>query len=152
MVIAPASGFLLLFNHGKRHSYLGFSFMSSGHVFYCLFWGFQRLNTHTVPCSFVETVEKRFCYLSVRTLRSKNIHCSLFSSLLLSKYMLVLPLPGILIWKYIKEIYLVAVYTLNTRSTPNFFVYNREKRNIYSSWCPFAFKTSYERFLLVWNF
>ena len=78
LVIALAAIFLLHFNLQKRNSHFGFSFMSTVDLFYCLFRGFQTLNTHTVPCSFVERVQKRYCYLSVSTLTSKNMSGTLF--------------------------------------------------------------------------
>ena len=90
LVIALAAIFLLHFNLQKRNSHFGFSFMSTVDLFYCLFRGFQTLNTHTVPCSFVERVQKRYCYLSVSTLKSKAVHerylvcCSLLSKYVVS--------------------------------------------------------------------
>ena len=77
----------------------------------------------------VDRVEKRNCYLLVSTLTSKNISGILFV-VSLSLNMFFLPFSGTLTWTYINHTYLLVVYTLNTTSTPYFFVYNRWKRKI----------------------
>ena len=58
------------------------------------------------------------------------------------------PISDFLTWKSINDTYIVAVYTLNTPSTPYFFFYNCEKRNFYLSSSPLAFKTSIVLFLI----
>ena len=75
------------------------------------------LNTYTVPCYFIYSVHKRYCYLCVSTLASKHISGSLFV-FCLSLNMFFLPFSGILTCTYINHTYPAAVYTLNTRSTP----------------------------------
>ena len=82
------------------------------------------LNAYTVPFLFVERIQRRNCYLRVTTLTFKNISRTLLV-VFLSLNMLFLPFSGILTWKCINNSYPVAVDTLNTPSTPYFFVYNR---------------------------
>ena len=74
------------------------------------------LNTYTVPCFFIDAVEKFNCYLSVSILASKNISGILFV-VCFSPSMFFLPFPCILTQKCINHTYLVAIYTLNTTST-----------------------------------
>ena len=66
---------------------------------------------------FVYSVQKCHCYISISTLTSKNISGTLFV-VCLFRNMFFLPFSGILTCKYINHTYPVAVYTLNTRSTP----------------------------------
>ena len=77
------------------------------------------LNTYTVPCFFIDVVEKFNCYLSVSILASKNISGILFV-VCFSPSMFFLPFRCILSQKCINHTYLVAIYTLNTTSTPYF--------------------------------
>ena len=108
---------LLHFNLKKRHPYLASSFFTTVDFIYCFFKDFLEPNTYTVPCLLIYSVHKRHCYLCVSTLTSKHISGSLFV-FCLSLNMFFLPFSGILTCKYINHTYPVAVYTLNTRSTP----------------------------------
>ena len=141
---------MLHWNFKKHHTYLDFIFLTIGYVFYCLFWGLERLNTYTVLCFPFERAQERSCYLSISTLASKNISSTLFV-LSLSLNMFFVPFPGILTSRCISDTYLVAVYTLNSWGTPYFFVYNCGKCNTYVSCCPFAFKTSILPFFSLRN-
>ena len=82
---------------------------------------------NTVPCFFVDKVEKCNSYVSVRTLTTKNITstfivvCFSLNMLFLSEYGIVTSLTR----KFMNHTYLVEVYTLNTQRTPYFFLYNR---------------------------
>ena len=74
------------------------------------------LTTYTVPCFFVDKVEKCNSYVSVRTLTTKNI-TSTFIVVFFSPNMLFLSEYGIvtsLTRKFMNHTYLVQVYTLNT--------------------------------------
>ena len=88
---------------------------------------------------FVDRVQKRICYLSLITLKPKTISVNLFV-VSLSRNMFSVPFCGILTWKCKNDSYFVAVFILNTRSTPYFFVYNDGKCIIYLSCCTLGFK------------
>ena len=107
----------LHFKLEKHHSYLAFGFITTDDFIYYLFQSFLVLIKYTVPCLFIYSVQKRHCYLSVSTLASRNISNTLFV-VSFSLNTSFLPFSGILTFKYIKHTYPVAVYTLNTRSTP----------------------------------
>ena len=85
---------LLYFNLEKHHLQFAFSSSTTFDLFYCLFLGFQTLNTYSSLCLFVDRVQKRNTQLSVKALTCKNISCTLFVvSLFLNK--LFLPFSGI---------------------------------------------------------
>ena len=64
LVIASPTPVLLHFNLKKYHSYFAFSFLTTIHVFYCLFWDFQTLNRNTIPSLFLDTVKLKVKLLS----------------------------------------------------------------------------------------
>ena len=70
--------------------------------FHCLFWGFPKLNTYTVPCLFVDRVQKCNSCLSVRTLTCNNSSGTLFF-VCFSVNMFFLPFSTILTWKSINH-------------------------------------------------
>ena len=71
---------------------------------------------YTVPCLFVDRVQKRNCYLTVSTLRFRKISGTLFV-FCFSLNMIYLPFCRAWTWKCINHACLVAVYTLNTPRT-----------------------------------
>ena len=73
-----AARVVLHFNLEKHHSYFHFSFLTTVHLFYCLFSGLETPNKDTAPWSFVERVQKRNCYFPVRNLTFKIISSALF--------------------------------------------------------------------------
>ena len=100
-------------------------------------------NTYTLPCLFFGRVQKCNSYLCIKTLTYKNIS-GILLVVSLSLNMFYLSFSRALTWKYINYICLVSLYTLNTQSTPCFFVYNYEKPNSDLSCYLLAFKTSIE--------
>ena len=68
------------------------------------------LNIYTVPCLLVDRVQKRNCYLSIRTLTSKNISGNLIL-VCFPLNMFFLPFSAILTRKCINYTYFAAVYT-----------------------------------------
>ena len=123
--LAFKTSIVLFYFYLKKHiSYLAFNILTTVHFLYCLFWSFLRVNTYTAPWLFVDRVKKRNCYVSKSTLRTKNMSDNLCGvSFCLNLFFL--PFSRILSWKCINDSYLVAVYTLNTPTTPYSFVYNR---------------------------
>ena len=124
-----------------------FDFKFEKHNWY---FPFSFLTTYTVPCLFLEGVQKRNSYLSVSTFTSKNISRKFFV-VCLSLNMFLLPLSVFLTRKCINHTYLVSSYSLNTISKPYFIFYTRQQCEIYLSWCSFAFKISIVRLFLIRN-
>ena len=95
---------------------MAFSFLTTVDHFQCLFWSFWTQNRYTLPCLFVNRVQKRKRYVSEISLTSKNISATYFV-ICLSLHMFSLPFWGIFILKSMNHIYLLSVYTLNTPNT-----------------------------------
>ena len=76
------------FNLKNHHSYFAFSFVTILDHVYCLFLEFQTLRTYTVRGFFLDRDQKRYCYLSVSPLISKNVNGTIVCSLVFSKYVL----------------------------------------------------------------
>ena len=77
-VIASAAPILLHCNLKKHYSYFSFGFLTPIRLFYCLVRCFERLNKYTVPCLFVDRVQKRVCYLPVSSFISKTFTSNFF--------------------------------------------------------------------------
>ena len=101
----------------KHHSYLLLCFLTTVDYIYYFFQGFSAIITCSVPFLFIYSVQKRHCYLSVRILASKKLTGTFFV-VCLSLNTFFVPFSGVLTCKYIKHTYPVAVYILNTWSTP----------------------------------
>ena len=124
LVIGSATPILLHCHLEKHHSHFAFSFLTTVDLFYCLFWGFWTLNTYTVPCLFVERIQKRNCYLSASTLKSKNISGTLFL-VCLSLHMFFIVFSALLTWKCINRSYVVPnLHSKYSKDTLLLFAYN----------------------------
>ena len=82
------------------------------------------LNAYTVSFLFVDAIQRHNFSINVSRLTTENISDTLFV-VGLSLNMFCLPFSVIVTWKCSNHTYVVAVHTLNTLSTPYFFVYNR---------------------------
>ena len=99
------------------------------------------------PYFFLDEVEKCNCYLFVSISAFKNIS-GILSVLSLFPSILLLPFSRISIKKCINHIYLVDIYTPNTRSTPYFFLCNRQTLNFYLPYSSFSLQYITRIFLL----
>ena len=103
----------------KHHSYLPLTFLTTVDYIYYLFQGFSGLITLTVPCHFIYGVQKHHCYFRVKTLASTKSTSDTLFVVWLSLDTFFLPFSGIFTCNYMKHTCPVAVYTLNTPSTPS---------------------------------
>lgn len=72
VLIASTRPIFSHFNIEKHHPHFDFIFLTTAHFFYCIFSGSSTLNTYTLPCFFVDRVQKFYCYIPGRTFTSKN--------------------------------------------------------------------------------
>ena len=80
-------------------------------LFHCLFWFFYKLNRYTATCIFVNSSQKRNCYLSVNIFDISTHQWSLARCFSVCKYVF-LPFSGILTWKCINHYHLAHLISL----------------------------------------
>ena len=113
---------LLHFNLEKHQSLFDSWFSTIQYLIHGLFWVFMDLNTCLVPFVLLYSVHKRWSHLSWSGLASKNNSDTLFHKCL-TVNTLFYRFWGLSTSKYINQMSVDALYTLNTPRTLYFFFY-----------------------------
>lgn len=134
------------FNLEKYHSHFASTILTIVDLFYCLFWGFYMLNTYTVASVFVKELQNANSYLPVSTLTFKKINGTFFVDCLSLNIYIYISFHA----SNLRIRQPILSCCILRSSTPYFFLYKREKRNIYLSWWPpLIFKISMLPFFLL---